>query len=157
MQPLPEGHPANVRTSLPTRRLILTSCAGGLGTGDIWALGALSFGFGRFEAIAGLLAGAAAAAAGVGSVAVIGSWKSRPIASWGFVFLAATLAQMVFSLALGLLLYFRTPFGSVAGWLCLVVACWMVLFGNVSVFASHMRRFSPDHVGQSSSETANRE
>ncbi|UCD73968.1 MAG: hypothetical protein JSV91_09255 [Phycisphaerales bacterium] len=150
-------NPAEAMTSLPTRRLILASILGGLAVGDIWALAALVGGYGRVEAVAGLLAGAAAAAAGVAAVLIIGPWKMRPLIRWPFVFLAATFAQVAVTLALGLLIYFRSQFGTVGMWLCLVLSAWAVLFAMVRVYASHMRQFSPAPGGPGGADSASME
>jgi hypothetical protein len=129
-----ERHAANpdqIKTSLPTGRLIMAALAGGLAVGDGWALGALAGGFGRVEAMGAILAGVAATVAGIAAVLVIGPWNSRSILKWPFIFLAATFAQVTFTLALGLLIYFRTSYGTVGAWLCLVLSFWAVLFGTV--------------------------
>ena len=98
-----------------------------------------------------------AAALGVVAVLVIGPWKSRSLLRWPFVFLAATMAQIVFALALGLLIYFRTSYGTVGAWLCLVLSSWAVLFGMVRVYASHMKRFSPARGGRDGVDSASTE
>lgn len=156
--PLPHtASPDEVETRLPTGRLVLAAIAGGLVVGDCWALGALVGEFGRAEVVGAALSGAAASVAGVVAVLVIGPWKSRSLLRWPFVFLAATMAQIVFALALGLLIYSRTSYGTVGAWLCLVLSSWAVLFGMVRVYASHMKRFSPARGGRDGVDSASTE
>ena len=151
------ANPDEVMTSLPTGRLVIASIVGGLALGDGWAIGALAGGFGRVEAMGAVLAGAAATVAGVAAVLVVSPWKSRSIMTWPFIFLIATMAQIALTLALGLLIYFRTSYGTVGAWLCLVLSSWAVLFGMVRVYASHMKRFSPARGGQSGVDSASME
>jgi hypothetical protein len=64
---------------------------------------------------------------------------------------------MIATLALGFLLYSATSYGTLGMWLSLVVSFWAALFGLVSVYASHMRRLTPDGNGAASTRSLDSE
>jgi hypothetical protein len=129
--------------SLPTGRLLLIPPAGCILVGAFWSGGAAVLGAGALEAVGALLAGVAAAVATLLSMLLIGPWRKRSVIRWPFVFLAGTLLQTLLTLAGGFLLYSATPYGTVAMWLCLVVAFWAGLVGLVRIYGSHVRRLAP--------------
>jgi len=137
------NNPAEQPVTLPTGTLLIVATACSVLAASGWAAGCFTLGKDTAFAMSGVVGALVVGACSIAAILLMQPWNPKPLYRWPMVWIACSMGRLLATLALGLLLYSATPFGTRSLWMGIVVAYAVTLVGETRVYASHMKRFSP--------------